>query len=282
MGNNLFGKFHCLGIAAPASGCVPEKLQSGLTFLERHGIKVIPGKNLFARGTFSYLSADDGKRVEDFNSLAENPEVDAILCVRGGYGTPRILEKINYAVLRQRNLPVIGFSDITAIHWAMARFGCDGILAAPTISLLADAGDEVTLNTLPAAVEGKECVLHLPAIRKGEISGFPLPGNIAVAASLCGTAYFPDTTGKIIVLEEVGEAAYRLDRMLTQLLLSGTFDRCAGVVFAHFTRCGENSEVMDILHDFTRKVHCPVFFGFPHGHELPFYSLSSRQYLTVS
>ena len=61
MGNNLFGKFHCLGIAAPASGCVPEKLQSGLTFLEQHGIKVIPGKNLFARGTFSYLSADDGK-----------------------------------------------------------------------------------------------------------------------------------------------------------------------------------------------------------------------------
>ena len=277
-----FSRSYHVALVAPASFCPEETVLAGKQILEKCGCRVTLMPHLFQRGTVSHLSASDADRAADINSAVADDDIDLIWAVRGGSGALRILEQINWPMLREKRKMIAGFSDITAIHWAMARFGCDGILAAPTISLLADAGDEVTLNTLPAAVEGKECVLHLPAIRGGEISGFPLPGNIAVAASLCGTAYFPDTTGKIIVLEEVGEAAYRLDRMLTQLLLSGTFDRCAGVVFAHFTRCGENSEVMDILHDFTRKVHCPVFFGFPHGHELPFYSLSSRQYLTVS
>ena len=118
--DNLFGSsIQTVGIAAPASACDPEQLRTGIGFLENSGWKVIPGKNLFRKGRFSYLSADDSLRIEDFNALAENPAVDAILCARGGYGTPRILNEINYSVLKERNLPVIGFSDITALHLAM-------------------------------------------------------------------------------------------------------------------------------------------------------------------
>ena len=105
-------------------------------------------------------------------------------------------------------------------------------------------------------------------MRAGNICGTPLPGNLAVASALCGTGFMPETSGKILILEEVGEAPYRIDRMLTQLRLNGVFDHGAGIIFGNFTGCGQ--------------VDRPVFYGLPHGHELPFYSICGTQIVTVS
>lgn len=282
MGNNLFGKFHCLGIAAPASGCVPEKLQSGLTFLEQHGIKVIPGKNLFARGTFSYLSADDGKRVEDFNSLAENPEVDAILCVRGGYGTPRILEKINYDILRRRELPVIGFSDITALHLAMMSRNA-GICVASQMAVrlpeAAECGETLAgIRRVYASLSGES--MEIPEIGcplislsgPAQTTGGVVPLNLTLTASLCGTDFLPSMGGRIVILEETGEPVRKIDRMLQQLYYSRFFDGVSGVIFAQFTDCGEEQERNLLFREFAQKISAPVFSGLAYGHELPSYS----------
>ena len=174
-----------------------------------------------------------------------------------------------------------GFSDITAIHWAMAKYGIDRYLAAPMMKFIAENQDSSTADALADALESKELNLALPALNPGKVSAAPLPGNLAVAAALCGTPYFPDTTGKVLILEEVGEAPYRIERTLTQLHLAGAFDHCAGIIFGNFTGCGEVPGVSAVLKDFANRAACPVFFGAAHGHELPFFSFSGRQQLAV-
>ena len=164
----------------------------------------------------------------------------------------------------------------------MAKYGIDRYLAAPMMKFIAENQDSSTADALADALESKELNLALPALNPGKVSAAPLPGNLAVAAALCGTPYFPDTTGKVLILEEVGEAPYRIERTLTQLHLAGAFDHCAGIIFGNFTGCGEVPEVMAVLQDFTEKVTCPVFYGLPHGHELPFYALCGRQLISVT
>lgn len=279
MQNDIFGtRIRSVGIAAPASGCDPEKLNSGIRVLEQNGIRVIPGKNLFRRGIFSYLSADDSLRAEDFNRLAEDPEVDAIFCVRGGYGTPRILEQIRYDILRQRNLPVIGFSDITALHLAMCSCNAGICVASQMAARLPEAvNDTATLagmkrvyarlsgESVPGMVSPLSCCNE----QKTSVSGGIMPLNLTLASALCGTDFMPSMKGKIVVLEEIGEPVRKIDRMLWQLRASGFFKEVSAVIFAQFSDCGEVEERENLLADFAGKADYPVFSGFPYGHDLP-------------
>lgn len=277
-----FANRYHIALVAPSSPCTPAVVEAGKKVLEAAGCRVTVMPNVFSGGDLKHLAAGDADRASDINAAIDDDSVDIIWAVRGGSGALRILDKINWEKLRERKIHVAGFSDITAIHWAMAKYECPEYLATLTMSLLPKASDPVTVNSLPEAIEGKSKTLRLPALREGEISGKVLPGNIAVAAALCGTPFFPETDDRIIVLEEIGEAPYRLDRCLTQLRLAGTFDKCAGVVFGHFTDCGEAPETMKVLQDFTCRIKVPVFYGLPFGHELPFCSLSGKQLISIS
>ena len=135
----MFGRIRRIGIAAPASSCDEEKLQAGIALLKQNGLSVVSGKHLFRKGAFSYLSADDPFRADDLNALIADSSVDAILCSRGGYGTPRILERIDYQILRERNLPIIGFSDITALHLAMLSRNAGICIASQMAARLPEA-----------------------------------------------------------------------------------------------------------------------------------------------
>ena len=278
--NHLFGDtIKTIGIAAPASSCELEKLRAGILFLEKSGVNVISGKNLFRKGTFSYLSADDSFRIDDFNSLAENPAVDAILCARGGYGTLRILNEINYSVLKERNLPVIGFSDITALHLAMFSRKSGVCIASQMAARFPEAAENA------ATLSGMKRVYRRLAGKSGnfrkvgrnlsalngetEAAGGIIPVNLTLAAALCGTGFLPQMAGKIIVLEEVGEPVRKIDRMLYQLFYSGVFDHASAVVFAQFTDCGEQKELKKLFRDFSEKTDFPVFSGLEYGHALP-------------
>ena len=276
-----FAKPYRIALVAPSGPCAPETVDAGKKVLESGGCRVTVMPNVFSGCTLEHLAADDDARAGDINAAIDDETVDIIWAVRGGSGAGRLLNKINWQKLRKREVLFAGFSDITAIHWAMAKHGISGNLAAPMMSFLAKAADQLSIDSLPEAVEGKAKEFRLPALRKGEITGKVLPGNIAVASSLCGTPFFPETAEKILILEEIGEEPYRIDRMLTQLRLAGTFDRCAAVVFGHFTNCGDAGQRMKVLQDFTARVACPVFCGLPHGHELPFCSLSGRQTVTI-
>lgn len=277
-----FPRHYHIALTAPSGGISPETVTAGKKILEACGCKVSVMPHVFAGGSLQHLAAKDDERISDINAAVADDEIDIIWAVRGGAGALRILDKIDWAGMKKSGKYFAGFSDITAIHWTMAKFGIDRYLAAPMMKYLAENDSKLTANTLFDALCGKSAELQLPALNPGTISGTPLPGNLTVAAALCGTGFLPDTTGKILILEDVGEAPYRIDRTLAQLRLAGAFKNCAGIIFGNFTNCGEVPDIMAILQDFSDSMDCPVFYGLPHGHQLPFYSLCGTQIISVS
>ena len=269
------------GILSPAGGLDGGEFDAGLSALERRGFaaKVFP----HARGKAEYLSAGVEERASDFNAAWADSGIDAVLCSRGGFGSAHLLPLLDWKKLKSRDLPLLGYSDITALHLAMDRYGVGRAIAAPMLRHF-PALDAGSLNSLLDVLRRKdhECGAVEELTAKAVFSGRPLAGNLTVAASLLGTPYFPDPTGRALVLEEVGEPLYRIDRALTQLRLAGAFERCAGVVFGNFTDCGEADAVAAVLRDFADKIKSPVFTGLSFGHELPFHALSTRQTITVS
>lgn len=269
-----------IAVIAPSGKTAAETVEKGLAALRRTGadVQVMPH---VGQGTeLPFLDSGDAERAADFMAAAECGEV--VWAVRGGYGGVRTLELLDWERLRKHPVRLAGFSDVTALHWAMVARNAGEAISAPMFRYLAEMDDELSLSTLAAALRGDPVTLQLPALRPGVARGSALAGNLTVAASLAGTKYFPDTAGKVVCLEDVGEAPYRIDRSLAQLRLAGAFERCAGVVFGNFTDCGEADAVAAVLRDFADKIKSPVFTGLSFGHELPFYSLSSRQMLTVS
>lgn len=271
-----------VSLVSPSGLCDRKTVSKGREFLENAGASVKLMPHIFTHDSLAHLSASDDLRAADINAALADDEVDLIWAVRGGCGALRILDKIDWQLFQKRQIPFAGFSDITAIHWAMAKMEVKSYLAAPMMKFLGEKLAPVTANSLADALKGAPVSLTLNPLSAGKITeAVPLPGNIAVAAALCGTRFFPDTAGKVLILEEVGEAPYRIERSLTQLRLAGAFERCAGVVFGNFTSCGEKAEVAAVLEDFASCVTCPVFCGLPHGHELPFFSVSASQLISV-
>ena len=276
---NVFGNLKTIAICAPGRPGKSSEVDLGIKLLQEAGykVKIMP----HARNNEGSKQMVDAKlRTADLVQAWFDPEVDAIFCVRGGSGSEEVAAMLDWEKLRSRKLPVAGFSDITSLHWAMTAKNCGTVMALPMFSFLKEP-DKSTLESLDRIFKQKEQSFTLPALRGGEISGLPLPGNLTVATSLCGTSYFPDTTGRILVLEEVREAPYRIDRMLNQLLMCGAFDRCAGVVFGYFTTSGSDQDIMKVLEDFTGKVDVPVFYGLKFGHEQPFISIRSDRIMRV-
>ena len=279
----IFPDNFTVAAVAPAGPVTDETLSGGVEALKKLGAKVKLMPHIQSSSSaHRYLSANDDERAADLINAWKDPEVSLIWAIRGGYGCGRILEKLDWELFSSRPLPVAGFSDITALHWAMDAKKCGIPMALPMFSFLKDA-DDCTLESLKKVFAGEVQKLTLPALRKGNLTALPLPGNLTVAASLCGTPYFPDTDGKLVILEEVGEASpYRIDRLLNQLRLAGTFNKAAGVIFGYFTKCGEPDELINVLEEFTSKVDIPVFYGLKYGHERPFTSIRCDLPLTVT
>jgi muramoyltetrapeptide carboxypeptidase len=279
----IFPPDFTIAVTSPAGPAAAETVASGMETLQKlwARVKLMPHIQN-AASPHRFLSAGDDERAADLMAAWRDPEVSLILAVRGGYGCVRILEKLDWEFMASRPLPVAGFSDITSLHWAMTAKKCGIPVAMPMFSFLKEP-DSGTIASMAKIFTGAPQEFTLPALRSGNVSALPLPGNLTVAASLCGTPYFPDTAGKIVILEEVREnSPYRIDRLLTQLRLAGTFDRAAGVVFGYFTACGNDDELMAVLKDFTSKIDIPVFYGLQFGHEQPFTSIRCDRMFTVN
>lgn len=235
-----------LGFVGP-SGALPrlQTLELAVAAAESLGYRVKVFESCRAR--YGYLSGDDALRARDVNLAFADDSVQAVVCLRGGYGAPRILDLLDYDAIAASPKVFTGFSDITGLHLALfakARLVTfhspmptgDGIL--PTF-------DPFTLASLRAALSDAAlgCPLQnppdqpmrsfAPGVCEGELVG----GNLSLLAALVGTPYFPDLKGKLLFFEDVNEYLYRVDRMLTQLRLSGALDACAGFVLGGFTSC---------------------------------------------
>jgi muramoyltetrapeptide carboxypeptidase len=218
-----------------------------------------------------YLAGSDESRRSDLNRFAGDDSIDAIWCIRGGYGATRLLNSLDYTAWRERPRALIGYSDITALHAAIGTRAELVTFHGPTARATLT---EFTRSSLCAAVSDGATTLSAPnarTLRGGTASGRLAGGNLAVLTALCGTPFAPSLDGAILVLEDVNEAVYRLDRMLTQLRSTGALDRIEGIAFGHFTDIPEDhSSEARSLEDFLAEVadQCgvPCVASIPLGH----------------
>jgi muramoyltetrapeptide carboxypeptidase len=273
-------------VAPSAAPNEPERIRFAIDTVESLGFKVKPGAHLFDRE--GYLAGSDAARADDLNAMFADDGVDAIWCVRGGYGASRILPALDYALMQRKPKALIGYSDITALHVAIHRHaglvtfhGPVAFRAFTPYSLgelkrvLWTGETPVRLGGPPPfeRAEGRvDWENRVATLVPGTARGRLLGGNLCLMSHLCGTPYFPDLRGAILFLEDVEEAYYRIDRMLTQLWLSGALAGVAGVAFGKFTNCNsspfflQNRPLDDILAERCRALGVPAVSGIMVGH----------------
>jgi muramoyltetrapeptide carboxypeptidase len=230
-----------------------------------------------------YLAAPDADRAEALHRAIEDPEVRAIVCVRGGYGCLRLLHRIDWSLAREHPTLLVGYSDITALHLSLyAKAGWTG-LSGPVVTEWEEA-DAATLQSFEDWSQGETPSLvddfdaSLAAVSTGAASGPLLGGNLSVLTRLVGTRFAPSFEGAILVLEEVAEAPYRIDRMLAHLEHAGVLKAVAGIILGEFTTGDLDPEkptlsLDEVFRDYLADRPYPVVRGLPYGHRLPRCSL---------
>ena len=268
-----------VGVIAPAGRLAPELAEAGLAVLRREGLKVRGPAPLPECGV-PYLAGTPETRAAALEKMWLDPETDLLLCTRGGFGSAQILPLLDWEKLRKKRVPLAGYSAVTALHWAMTKMDAGLPVVSPMLGKLASA-DAFTLDTMKKAFAGEKrfCAVR-PVSGKG-FSGKVLAGNLTVAASLAGSRFLPDAAGRVVLLEDVNEPVYKIDRCLTQLEQSGVFSSAAGVVFGSFSG-SDPGELEALFARFAARTGKAVFAGFPFGHAGPLMSLAFDDTLTVA
>ena len=269
-----------IGIISPAS--TPDELsriENSVKYFENLGYSVVLGQNV---GKYrGYLAGTDQERLDDLHSMFSNKKVKAVFCIRGGYGAFRLLDKINYKLIKSNPKIFVGYSEITALQNAI--FTKTGLITFAGPMPAVDFVNEVSSFTEEffwKLVTSKKKIgrIKYPAetspqtLRKGIVSGQIVGGNLAVLTALTGTKYFPDMKNKILILEDINEAPYKVDRLLNQLRLNGVFSKIKGIILGRFVDCYEddaNKKTLtlgEVIDDYFCPLKIPSLYVFPHGH----------------
>ena len=279
--NKIF-KGCTIGIVAPSSPFDIHDLNIIEENLNKLGYKIKFGKSCF-NSYKGYLSGEDKLRAKDIEDMFLDKEVDGILCLRGGYGTPRILDKINYDVIKNNPKFFIGYSDITALHIAFNQ-KCNLITFHGVMASTCPEWDEFTYKSLINSINYTDALdiknpkgEKIYTLIEGSCEGILTGGNLSLILSTLGTDYEIDTKEKILFIEEIDESIYRLDRMLTQLDLAGKFKDCNGIIFGDFCNCKKDNkddfELIDLLKDKIQKYNKPCILNLKSGHCKPMITL---------
>ena len=276
-----------VGLIAPASAAFePVTIRNGVETLESLGFKVKPGK--YIREKYGYLAGTDKNRVKDLHQMFRDDEVKAIVALRGGYGSMRLLNLVDYDLIKKNPKIFLGYSDITSLNLAIFhKTGLVTFHGPVAISSFSKYTQQYFFNVLTSTEPVGEIkhpepdnplrpTAHFHTIRSGKASGRLIGGNLTLFTALLGTPYEADTKGAILFLEETGEEPYDVDRMLTQLLLAGKLDEVAGIVFDKCSNCKpadykpafyNTFSLEEVLMDRLGKLNCPVLYGLNVGHE---------------
>lgn len=256
-----------VAVVAPSGPVDSGRLDRGAAVLRSLGLEVTFGRHVLdvAPG-LPHLAGADADRAADLQAAWCDPEIAAVLCARGGYGAARVLDHLDWAALgRATPKPLHGSSDITALHVAFGRRLGVTTSFGPMVASLIAGGEPEALDHLRAALFGRGApVAGTRALRGGHATAPLTGGNLSLLTSLLATPYAPEpATGRIAFLEDVGEAPYRVDRMLTQLRQAGWFDGVAGIVLGTWTGCGDLDAVFA---DRLVPLGVPILAGVPVGH----------------
>lgn len=263
-----------LGLVAPASPIYESSVfDEMLVNLEKLGFNLKLGEHVKAQR--GYLAGTDEERASDLMKMFEDPEVDGIMCIRGGWGCNRILPLLDYEVIKANPKVLCGFSDITSLHMALFQ-------KSDLITFHGPVGKSVwndfTTEAFKRVIwEGDPAVFMVPQeedrtmlVKSGNAKGRLLGGNLSVLVSMIGSGYLPSFENAILFLEDIGESVYRVDRMLTQLKMAGILDQLSGFVFGQCTDCdaGNNSlTLQQVLDDHVKPLQIPSFYGAMISHE---------------
>jgi muramoyltetrapeptide carboxypeptidase len=264
-----------IAVVSPAGPSEPARLQGGIEELMRRGYKVKVGKH--AQGRYAFFSGTDEDRLEDLVRAFKDPAIHAIMCSRGGYGSNRLLDSLPYDLIAQNPKIFVGFSDLTALTWALF---CKSRLVTFTGPLVNEMGEGLPSMTLDSlftflGLDSPPRRLWpgpLTTVRPGEATGPLFPGCLSIVVTLLGSQYLPNLKGAILVLEDIGEKPYHIDRMLTHLKNAGVFNQISGLIMGRMTNCWPRARrndyltLAEILLQLTASRPIPIYLDLPYGH----------------
>jgi len=270
-----------IGLVCPAGFMSMDRVQTCINTLQEWGFKAKVGLTVGSNSQ-NYFSGTDEGRLQDFQSMIDDKDVDAVLCARGGYGLTRIIDQIKFKKFVKHPKWIIGFSDVTVLHAHIYSNYKIATLHAPMAGAFNDGGFENEyVGSLRDALVGKKADYHFAPHhfnKKGKASGELVGGNLALLTHLCGTRSDIQTKNKILFLEDVGEYLYNIDRMMYQLKRTGKFERLAGLLIGGFTDMKDTErpfgkEVYELINDIVTHYDFPIAFGFPVSHGKENYAL---------
>lgn len=270
-------KGNTIGIIAPSGPLRRYSLLDIEKLINNYGFNVKFFESCY-KSYKGYLSGKDCLRLNDLHESFIDKDVDAIMCLRGGYGTMRIIDDIDFDIIKNNKKPFIGFSDITTLLIAFNQ-KCNLITYHGVMAGNSSLWDGYSFNSLIDTINKNNIEIEnlknikLKSLVNGKASGKLTGGNLTLICSTLGTEYEIDTKNKIIFIEEIGESIYRVDRMLTQLCLAGKFDECEGIIFGDFCNCKKVNEddfsLYELFLDRIGKFNKPCIYNLKSGHCTP-------------
>ena len=270
-----------IGITCPSGYVSSDRVAHAIAVLEKWGFKVKQGKTI---GTeHFYFSGTDDERLADLQEMMDDPEIDAILMGRGGYGMSRIIDDLNFISFLKKPKWICGFSDITVLHnHLQATYDMPSLHSPMCGAFKPETENETYIKTLFACLTGQPLQYNTPQSpfnRTGTAEAILTGGNLAILAHLTGSISEVDTTGKILFIEDIGEYLYNADRMLLNLKRAGKLDHLSGMIVGGFTEMQDTERpfgqsIEEIIWDKVKEYDYPVCFNVPTGHQDINYTLT--------
>jgi muramoyltetrapeptide carboxypeptidase len=260
-----------VGLVATARKISLEELQQGIDLLKSWGLVPVIGKTIGLED--NQYAGTDFQRTQDFQDMLNNPEIKAIWCARGGYGTVRIIDQLDFYKFVKYPKWVVGYSDVTVLHSHLHKIGFQTIHGTMPVSV--EDNTAFAKASLKQSLFGKKPIIEYSTTnllnRTGKATGILIGGNLSMLYSMCGSSSSLDTEGKILFIEDLDEYLYHLDRMIMNLKRNGMLDHCAGILVGGMTKMHDNripfgKTAQEIVLDAVKECDFPVAFDFPAGH----------------
>ncbi len=270
-------------LLCPSSAMNPNNVDKCCEKIRQLGFNPIIGKSVL-KNYGGYMAGKYQIRIEDIHEAFMRSDVKGIICMRGGFSSAQLLDKINYDLIKNNPKVFVGYSDVTNLHLAFNQICNLGTYHGPMVeSNMIENFNDYTQKRFLNALKNRKYKYEEPknkplsilkCVNKVDVSGIITGGNLSLVASSLGTPYEIDTKNKILFLEDISEEIGRIDRMLTHLKYSGKFDDCSGVILGNFDDCSntydKKYDIYSLFKDFFKNYEKPVFYNFESGHSKPY------------